>query len=214
MLYSLLYITPLWLMNFIIGSFYLLILFTFLTYLPTSLSFGNHQFLLCTSEKMWIHTYTHTHTGILLSNKKEWSLAICNNTDGLEGMILSRVSQTDAVWFHLYVESKKNWTKKAKQKQAHRHREQIDVCMCPLREKKPRKAQLTHQIHDHEFWGSVLHRNKLSEHCCIVGDRNFDISRLIYLAITLAFKFLSQLFPCNTAIQFNSGANSPHKRQV
>ena len=138
--YSLLYITPLWLMNFIIGSFYLLVLFTFLTYLPTSLSFGNHQFLLCTSEKMWIHTHTHTHTGILLSNKKEWSLAICNNTDGLEGMVLSRVSQADAVWFHLYVESKKNWTKKAKQKQAHRHREQTDVCMCPLREKKAKKS--------------------------------------------------------------------------
>ena len=28
------------------------------------------------------HTHTHTHTGMLLSHKKEWNNAICNNMDG------------------------------------------------------------------------------------------------------------------------------------
>ena len=28
------------------------------------------------------HTHTHTHNGILLSHKKEWNSAICNNMDG------------------------------------------------------------------------------------------------------------------------------------
>ena len=39
------------------------------------------------------HTHTHTHTpiqsGILLNHKKEWSNAICNNTDDIEIIILS-----------------------------------------------------------------------------------------------------------------------------
>ena len=30
----------------------------------------------------YIHVYTHTHNGILLSYKKEWNIAICNNIDG------------------------------------------------------------------------------------------------------------------------------------
>ena len=38
---------------------------------------------------IYTHTHTHTHTytysGILLSHKKEWNAAICNNTDGLGG---------------------------------------------------------------------------------------------------------------------------------
>ena len=29
-----------------------------------------------------IHTHIHTHNGILLSHKKEWNFAICNNMDG------------------------------------------------------------------------------------------------------------------------------------
>ena len=42
------------------------------------------------SIKTWIdkedvthtHTHTHTHTVILLSHKKEWNSAICNNMNG------------------------------------------------------------------------------------------------------------------------------------
>ena len=34
---------------------------------------------------MHTHTYTHTHNGILLSHKKEWNLANCNNMDGPGG---------------------------------------------------------------------------------------------------------------------------------
>ena len=30
----------------------------------------------------YIYMYTHTHTGILLSHKKEWNNAICSNMDG------------------------------------------------------------------------------------------------------------------------------------
>ena len=31
---------------------------------------------------MWCtHTHTHTHNGLLLSHKKEWNNAICNNID-------------------------------------------------------------------------------------------------------------------------------------
>ena len=65
----------------------------------------------------------HTHNGILLSHKKEWNCAIHSTMD-LEGIILSEINKrkTNAVWYHLYVESKKynklvNITKK---KQAHR----------------------------------------------------------------------------------------------
>ena len=31
---------------------------------------------------VYTHTHTHTHNGILLSYKKEWNIAICNNIDG------------------------------------------------------------------------------------------------------------------------------------
>ena len=31
---------------------------------------------------IYIHTYIHTHNGILLSHIKECSFAICNNMDG------------------------------------------------------------------------------------------------------------------------------------
>ena len=55
------------------------------------------------------HTHTHTHTRILSSHKKEGDLAICDNTNDLEIIILSEVSQkkTNSVWFHLYMKSKK-----------------------------------------------------------------------------------------------------------
>ena len=34
-------------------------------------------------KNMWyIHTQTHTHTGALLSHKKEWNFTICSSVDG------------------------------------------------------------------------------------------------------------------------------------
>ena len=40
----------------------------------------------CPSMEEWIkmlwYTHTHTHTGLLLSHKKEWNNAICSNMDG------------------------------------------------------------------------------------------------------------------------------------
>ena len=35
-------------------------------------------------KKMW-YTHTHTHTGIILSHKKEWKFVICSNMDGFGG---------------------------------------------------------------------------------------------------------------------------------
>ena len=54
----------------------------------------------------------YTHNGILFSHKKENNLAICNNMNRPEGIILSEISQTDKdeygmVWSHLCVDSKK-----------------------------------------------------------------------------------------------------------
>ena len=37
----------------------------------------------------------HLRNGILLSHKKEWNLTICNSTDGLEGIVLSEVTQSE-----------------------------------------------------------------------------------------------------------------------
>ena len=34
---------------------------------------------------VYTHTHTHTHNEILLSHKKEWNVATCNNMDGLGG---------------------------------------------------------------------------------------------------------------------------------
>ena len=74
-----------------------------------------------------VSTYNRT----LLSHEKDWNFAICSNVDGLEGIMLSKISQRKANtgWFHLYVESKKynklvNITEK---KQIHRYREQTSV---------------------------------------------------------------------------------------
>ena len=75
-------------------------------------------------KKRW---YIHKN-GILLSHKKGWNFAICNNMDGLRGYYAkwNRQREKNAVWYHLYVESKKhnkiaNITKK---KLTHRYREQ------------------------------------------------------------------------------------------
>ena len=71
----------------------------------------------------------YIYNGILLSHKKEWNFAICNNMDGL-GEHYAKWNKSDrktnTIWYHLYVESKKynklvNITKK---KQTHRYREQ------------------------------------------------------------------------------------------
>ena len=56
----------------------------------------------------------HIYNGMLLSHKKEWNNAICSNIGGPRDYhILSEVSQTEKtniIWYHLYVESKKNDT--------------------------------------------------------------------------------------------------------
>ena len=48
---------------------------------------------------------------IWLSHQKKWNLTICNNVDGAEGIMLSKISQSERdrqiSWFHLYVEFKK-----------------------------------------------------------------------------------------------------------
>ena len=64
----------------------------------------------------WINkiTHTHTHSGILLSHKKEWNIAICNNINGpnLKTIIVSEVTQKEKNKYHdiTYMESKKNDT--------------------------------------------------------------------------------------------------------
>ena len=71
----------------------------------------------------------HIYNGILLSHKKNEILPFAATWIDLEGIMLSEISQTrktNAVWYHLYVESKKynkivNITKK---KQTQRYREQ------------------------------------------------------------------------------------------
>ena len=40
-----------------------------------------------------VYTHTHTHTGILLSHKKEWNNAICSNMDGPRDYHTKQVSQ-------------------------------------------------------------------------------------------------------------------------
>lgn len=61
---------------------------------------------------------------------KEWNPAICDNTEDLEGMMLSEVSQRkmNITWFHLYMQlfKKSKWTNKTKQ--IHRNKEQNDSC--------------------------------------------------------------------------------------
>ena len=66
---------------------------------------------------------------ILLSRKK-WSLDLQWCGYGLRGIIPSEINprKTNTVWFHIYVESKKqsNWTNMKKQQQSYRYREQTD----------------------------------------------------------------------------------------
>ena len=48
---------------------------------------------------------------ILLSHKKEWDFAICNNIDGPRGTSEINQSKTNTVWFNSYVEFKKQINK-------------------------------------------------------------------------------------------------------
>ena len=62
--------------------------------------------------------------------KKDWYLAIQNNMDGLWGCCAEwNVTEwkTNAIWLHLYVESKKQNKWLAEQKQTHRYRDILTV---------------------------------------------------------------------------------------
>ena len=62
-----------------------------------------------------IGTHTHTHRGILLSHEKEWNYAIRDNMDGCRGYYGKwNKRKTNTIWFHLYVESKKQMNKQNK----------------------------------------------------------------------------------------------------
>ena len=67
---------------------------------------------------------------ILLSHKKEWNLAICNDMDGPREFYAkwneSDRGKTNTVWFHLCVESVKQMNTCHKQKESHWYRKQID----------------------------------------------------------------------------------------
>ena len=52
---------------------------------------------------IYIYIYTHTHNGILFSHKKEWNNAICRDYTKSD-------REKTNIWYHLYVESKKNDT--------------------------------------------------------------------------------------------------------
>ena len=69
------------------------------------------------------------YSGILLGHKKEWDTAICSNVDGPRDYhTVSELRQTNVIWYHLYVESKKkrNSTNELiyKTETPHRHRRQ------------------------------------------------------------------------------------------
>ena len=51
----------------------------------------------------------HIYNGVLLIYKKEWNNAICSNMDGLRDSHICEIRQikTNIIWYHLYVESKK-----------------------------------------------------------------------------------------------------------
>ena len=72
-------------------------------------------------------THTHTHTGILLSHKKEWNHAICSNMDGpRDDHPKWRQRITNTISHHSYVESKKikRTNELIYQTETHRNRKQ------------------------------------------------------------------------------------------
>ena len=59
----------------------------------------------------------HTCNGILLSHKKEWTNAICSNTDRPRDSHTKRSKpmEKDIIWYHLYVESKNKYKRTYRQ---------------------------------------------------------------------------------------------------
>ena len=47
-----------------------------------------------------------TSNGILLSRKKEWIMTLAATEMQLETITISEMSETNIVWYHLYVEPK------------------------------------------------------------------------------------------------------------
>ena len=43
---------------------------------------------------MYTHTYIYTHSGVLLCQKKK-NVTICSNVDGLGGIMVSEIRQTE-----------------------------------------------------------------------------------------------------------------------
>ena len=73
---------------------------------------GSTKTLLVYMNSVKLHTRIHTHNRILLSQKKEENLIICNNIDGPWGHYAKQISQrkTNIIQFQSYVQSKK-WNK-------------------------------------------------------------------------------------------------------
>ena len=51
----------------------------------------------------------YIHNAVLLSHKKEWNIAICNNITGpiRYHTKLSKTEKDKIIWYHFYMESKK-----------------------------------------------------------------------------------------------------------
>ena len=56
---------------------------------------------------MCLYVYTQWNAQ---PEKKKWDFAICNNMDGLEGIMLSGISQRNknTAYYHVYMQSKKH----------------------------------------------------------------------------------------------------------
>ena len=72
----------------------------------------------------------HIYNGILLSHKKEWNNAICNDMDGPRDCHSDwnkSDTKTNIIWYHLYVQSKKiiQINLFTKEKQTQRYGKQI-----------------------------------------------------------------------------------------
>ena len=55
---------------------------------------------------IYIYIYmvcTYIYNEILLSHKKEWNIAICNNTDGPVDYHSEVKTKTNIIWYHFYV---------------------------------------------------------------------------------------------------------------
>ena len=52
---------------------------------------------------MYKEDVVNIHNRILLSHKKEWNSAICNNVMDLEGIMLSEIRQTEKDKYNIYL---------------------------------------------------------------------------------------------------------------